>query len=99
MSVLLDPEETETRVLHELVDFTGIDALDIGCGDGRMTWGFARQTRSVLGIDPVAESIRLARDATPPALREHVHFQVADITTVELPPGAFDVALLSWSLC
>ena len=46
MSVLLDPEETETRVLHELIDFTGKDVLEIGCGDGRMTWRFASPPRA-----------------------------------------------------
>ena len=38
---LLDPEGVETRVLHDLVDFRGKDVLEIGCGDGRMTWRYA----------------------------------------------------------
>ena len=38
MPVLLDPEEAETRVLHALIDFTGTDVLEIGCGDGE--WCF-----------------------------------------------------------
>ena len=99
MGVLLDPEETETRVIHELVDFAGKDALDVGCGDGRMTWRFAGTTRSVLGVDPVAESIHIACADTPAAMRAKITFQVADITTLELPPAAFDIAVFSWSLC
>jgi 2-polyprenyl-3-methyl-5-hydroxy-6-metoxy-1,4-benzoquinol methylase len=99
MIARLDPEETETRVLHDLIDFVGKDVLDVGCGDGRMTWRFADQARSVLGLDPVAECIERARLATPAHLRSTVTFQVADITTAELPPEAFDVVALSWSLC
>lgn len=99
MGALLDPEETETRVIHELVDFAGMDALDVGCGDGRMTWRFAAQARAVLAIDTVAESIEIARTTIPDALRAKVSFELADITRVELPPAAFDVAVLSWSLC
>lgn len=99
MSVQMDPEETETRVIHDLIDFAGKDVLDVGCGDGRLTWRFADQARSVLGLDPVSEFIERARLATPAHLRSKVTFQVADITTAELPAGAFDVVALSWSLC
>ena len=99
MGVLLDPEQEETRVVHDLIDFAEKDVLDVGCGDGRMTWRFARQTRSLLGIDPVAESIETARAATPDELRAKVRFEVADITMAELPRAAFDVIVISWSLC
>ena len=99
MGVVLDPEETETRVIRGLVDFTGKDVLDVGCGDGRMTWRFAPSTRSILGLDPLAESIAAARAATPAELQARVRFEVADITTTELPWAAFDVAVFSWSLC
>lgn len=97
--MLLDPEEAETRVIHELVDFTDKDVLDVGCGDGRMTWRFAELTHSTLGIDPIAASIESARAMTPAGLRAKVRFQVADITTTTAPRAAFDVVMVSWSLC
>jgi ubiquinone/menaquinone biosynthesis C-methylase UbiE len=99
MTARLDPEEAETRIIHDLIDFAGKDVLDVGCGDGRMTWRFAEQTRSVLGLDPLAASIEQARLDTPAHLRSKVTFQVADITTAQLPAAAFDVVALSWSLC
>lgn len=99
MSVQLDAAQEETRVIHDLIDFTDKDVLDVGCGVGRMTWRFAQHTRSVLGLDPVAVSIEAARADTPAHLRQQVNFRVADITTTELPHAAFDVVVLSWSLC
>ena len=99
MGVVLDPEGTETRVICDLVDFANKDVLDVGCGDGRMTWRFAASTRSVLGLDPLAESITAARAATPAELQTRVRFEVANITDTELPCAAFDVAVFSWSLC
>jgi ubiquinone/menaquinone biosynthesis C-methylase UbiE len=99
MAVLLDPEQAETNAIHELIDFAGQDVLDVGCGDGRMTWRFAEPAHSVLGLDPVAESIETARASVSAELRAKVSFQVADITMAELPHAAFDVAVLSWSLC
>jgi ubiquinone/menaquinone biosynthesis C-methylase UbiE len=99
MGVVLDPEEVETRVINALIDFTNTDVLDVGCGDGRMTWRFAPPTRSVRGIDPEAKSIATARASVPAELAEKATFQVADVSIMELPPAAFDVVVLSWSLC
>lgn len=99
MTVALDPEGTETRVIHEMIDFTGMDVLDIGCGDGRLTWRFAESAHAVRGIDPATAAIEKARAAVPDRLRARVTFQVADVTVAELPRSAFDVAVLSWSLC
>lgn len=99
MGVVLDPEETETHVIHELVDFVDSEVVEVGCGDGRLTRRIANQARSVLALDPDASAIEQARVNTPDALLPRVTFQVADITAIELPRAAFDVALLSWSLC
>ena len=99
MSVLLDPAQTETRILHDLIDFAGKDVLEIGCGDGRMTWRFADSARSVLALDPEAQSIAEAQAVATAQSRSNVRFQVADITTAKLPPVTFDVAVFSWSLC
>lgn len=96
--VTLDPEGVETRAIHDLIDFAGKDILEVGCGDGRLTTRFAAGARSVLGVDLDADGIALARAQLPESLRPKVTFQVADITAVELPPAAFDVAVLSWSL-
>lgn len=99
MGMILDPEEAETRAIHELIDFTGKDVLEVGSGDGRLTWRFAEAAHSVLGLDPAAAAIEQARAESPERLKEKVSFAVADMTTVELPHAAFDVAVLSWSLC
>ncbi len=99
MRSTMDPEEAETRVLHSLADFRGRDVVEVGCGDGRLTWRFAEHAASVLAFDPDPELIRIAREEAPAPLRSKVTFQVADIQEIDLPRGAFDVALLSWSLC
>jgi ubiquinone/menaquinone biosynthesis C-methylase UbiE len=93
-----DPEGEETRVIHALVDFTGRDVLQVGCGDGRMTWRFAERAASVLAIDPKADMSAAAQVACPPALRHRVVFQTGDIIATALPAAAFDLAVLSWSL-
>jgi ubiquinone/menaquinone biosynthesis C-methylase UbiE len=98
MSSLIDPEETEIGVIHELVDFSGAHVLEVGCGDGRLTWRYAQETASVLAMDVNGEKIERAAKGTPAALRSKVEFVLADVSTVELPAEAYDVAILSHSL-
>lgn len=98
MTAVRDPEGNETRVLRQLADFTGKDVLEIGCGDGRLTWRYADTARSVLGLDPSASAIEAAGVALPARLRPKVRFQVGDVTSAELPTEAFDIGLLAWSL-
>jgi 2-polyprenyl-3-methyl-5-hydroxy-6-metoxy-1,4-benzoquinol methylase len=101
MAVLRDPEEAETQAIYELVDFAGADVLEVGCGDGRLTWRYAERTRSVLALDPDPAAIEQARASLahlPEQLRQTVTFQVADITSADLPSEAFDVIVLAWSL-
>ena len=98
MAVRLDPEEVESRVVHELIDFGGRDVLEIGCGDGRLTWRYAHEAASVLAIDPKESEIAAARESTPDSLKSIVSFQVGDITSSELPESAYDLVITSWSL-
>ena len=67
----IDPEGVETRVIHELIDFAGKDVLEIGCGDGRMTWRYADVAASVLAFDPDESAITTAREQIPAALKAH----------------------------
>ena len=98
MGYVVDREGNETRVLHDLVDFRGTDVVEIGCGDGRMTWRYAGLARSVLNLDPNQERIRAASKSTPSILKPIVTFRVGDVSSIELPENGFDVAILSWSL-
>ena len=93
-----DPDGVEVGVLHELVDFAGADVLEVGCGDGRMTWGYADEAASVLALDVEGEKIEQAVQATPDRLRARVSFLEADINQVELSPASYDVAILAHSL-
>ena len=94
---LLDPEGVETRVIHDMIDFRDKDVLEIGCGDGRMTWRYADTAASVLAFDPDAPSIAAAREDTPERLNSRGVFRVAGIKEIDLADAAYDVGLLSWS--
>ena len=95
---LRDPEGNEPRALGCLVDFRGARVLEVGCGDGRLTWRYAAQASKVLGLDPSAERIALAQQHTPVELRSTVAFRAGKIEDLAVTPGEFDVVLFAWSL-
>ncbi len=93
-----DPEGVEARVINRLVDFRGQSVLEIGCGNGRMTWAFADAAASVLAFDPDATAISSAREHAPDALRGKVDFQVGGVADIDIPVTTYDVAMFSWSM-
>jgi ubiquinone/menaquinone biosynthesis C-methylase UbiE len=101
MEILKDPQGRETSALFSLAGpLEGKSVLEIGCGDGRLTWRYAAAASQVVGIDPNGEKVVRAIQATPAALRGKVHFEATDLFAYALanPANRFDLALLSWSL-
>ena len=98
MPVLIDPEDTETDALHDYVDFSGKRVLEIGCGDGRLTWRYADRAAQIVAIDPKSEDIALAIEDCPDDVRDKIEFRVARLEELDIPAEKFDLALLSWSL-
>jgi 2-polyprenyl-3-methyl-5-hydroxy-6-metoxy-1,4-benzoquinol methylase len=101
MAVIQDPENNETRALFEMVKFAGQHVVEIGCGDGRLTWRYAHLAAHVTAIDPSEKQIALAREQLPDPLRDRLDFQSIPFEdfAAASEPAAFDIAILSWSLC
>jgi 2-polyprenyl-3-methyl-5-hydroxy-6-metoxy-1,4-benzoquinol methylase len=95
---VVDPDGVELATIRELVDLRGLRVVDVGCGQGRLTFACAREGADVFGFDPDEDSIATARAAVPRGLRKRVEFEVADGVDVDLPRRTFDLALFSWSL-
>ncbi len=101
MTILQDPEENETRALLKYaVSFEGKSVLEIGCGDGRMTWRYADHAAHVTGIDPDLVRFQKAGDAFPSHLRHKVelHNIGLDDFAAQVHTNPFDIAILAWSL-
>ena len=94
----LDPEGAHLAALRRLGDFDGRRVLELGCGDGRLTVGVARDAAAVFAFDPDAELIAAARRSLPDELTQRVSYSVASAQEVEIERAAFDIALFSWSL-
>ena len=100
MTVRTDPEGNETDALFDLVDLEGAHVLEIGSGDGRLTWRYAHRAARVTGVEPFEASMARANER----LREkdasvEFHHVAFEDFAAESDPDVFDVALLSWALC
>jgi 2-polyprenyl-3-methyl-5-hydroxy-6-metoxy-1,4-benzoquinol methylase len=98
MPMVVDPDGIELSTIQELVELSGLEVVDVGCGEGRLTFACASAGARVFGFDPDEASIERARAQTPKGLRRSVRFEVADAVEIDLPRRKFDLALFSWSL-
>jgi ubiquinone/menaquinone biosynthesis C-methylase UbiE len=98
MPIQKDPERTETLHLHRLADIASRRILEVGCGDGRLTWRYAHSAARVIGIDPDFESLQNAARDCPAELHTKVSFARASSLYLPFPRETFDRAILAWSL-
>ena len=100
MGISEDPENNETRALCDLVDLSAKHILEIGCGDGRLTFRYAHSAGHVTAVDSWSEGIERAKKDLPGSLKEQVEFLHTPF--LEFSPhtatSTFDMAILSWSL-
>ena len=98
MPAVIDPDGVELETICELVDLSGLRVVDVGCGEGRLSFACAREGAEVFAFDPDEDVVATARDETPRELRKRLRFEVAHAREIELPKGEFELALFSWSL-
>ncbi len=98
MTRIVDAEGVHLAAILRAADFSDKRVLEVGGGDGRLTWGIGSIASSVLAFDPDAESVASAREACPEELREKVRFEVASADEIEIEPQSVDLVFFSWSL-
>ena len=98
MPAVVDPDGVELATIRELVGLRGLRVLDVGCGEGRLSFACASDGAEVFAFDPDEEVVATARAETPRELRKRLRFEVAHAREIELPKGEFELALFSWSL-
>ncbi len=99
LTVREDPEGVEIAKVLRHVSFSGKSVLEIGCGDGRLTFQYAPRAKTVVGIDPSASSISDAKKSIPRNLAQKVRFRVGRGEQMSFPDESFDLVFFTWSLC
>jgi ubiquinone/menaquinone biosynthesis C-methylase UbiE len=98
MPSIFDPEGHEAAFLARVPELNGARVLEIGIGDGRMTWQYAARARSIVGIDPDAEAVMDLMEDRPPGLWHRIAGVVAEGAVIPFAAERFDAAVLAWSL-
>ena len=78
--------------------FRGKDVLDVGSGDGRLSFDLARVARSVLGVDPSPEAVAGATAKARNLGLTNLSFAVGAAQHLDVGRRRFDVAIFTWSL-
>ena len=98
MTLQKDPEKNEQKYLHRYADFSGKRVLEVGCGEGRLTWRYAASAKQVAGFDPDMDALKVARADCPAEAHDIVSFTRASSLHIPFSKETFDIAILAWSL-
>jgi ubiquinone/menaquinone biosynthesis C-methylase UbiE len=93
-----DPEQLETGYLHDYSGLAGKCVLEVGCGEGRLTWRYAAAAGQVVAIDPDADRLAAAVQDRPANLLNTVLLVRGDAEALPFAGATFERVILSWSL-
>ena len=93
-----DPENAERRFLHPYFPRPTERILDIGCGDGRLTWLLSRTAELAAGIDIDLDELRRAPTTGPEPVSAAVSFAAAASEAIPFASRSFSLAIFTWSL-
>jgi ubiquinone/menaquinone biosynthesis C-methylase UbiE len=99
MATEVDPAGVMPGEILNAADFREARVLEIGAGDGRLTFQYAVEPLSVVGIDTKEPDVRAAASQRPGVeLRGDVQFLCASATALPFSAEQFGIVLLASSL-
>ena len=98
MSLQKDSDRREIRSLQKFVGLKDRRILEIGCGEGRLTWQYGTESHHTLAVDLDVNALRIARVDRPSDLEDKVQFTAANSEYLPFAKEKFDIAILAWSL-
>ena len=93
-----DPEGIEIEYLNRTGVIEGRKVIEIGSGDGRLTWRYAPFAASVVAVDPDLNRLAETGSTRPDTMQTPTVFAQADAQMLPFPDKSFDCAILAWSL-
>ena len=94
----MDPGGVEPRSLMAAAEFSGARVLEIGCGDGRLTFRYGAVASAIVGFEPQIHLLQTAGAACPAELKTRISFIQTTAMSLPFSDSVFDIALLAKSL-
>ena len=94
---IIDPEGIERRHLQKIGQLHGARVIEIGCGDGRMTWLYGYEAASIAGIDTDHDELQAALYDLPKDIPASILFAEAQAEQLPFTSASFDAAIFAWS--
>ena len=98
MATEIDPAGVMPEAILKVADFRDARVLEVGAGDGRLTFEYAGAPRSVVGIDTKEPDIRAASQCLGIEIRGDIQFLCASATALPFSAEQFGIVLLASSL-
>jgi len=98
MATEIDPDGVMPRAILKAADHRDTRVLEVGAGDGRLTFQYAMEPRSVMAIDTNEAEIRAASEHPRGEFRGDVQFLCASATALPFAAEQFGIVLLASSL-
>jgi ubiquinone/menaquinone biosynthesis C-methylase UbiE len=93
------PSKLELDSIRDLAEFRKLRVLEIGAGDGRLSWPFAAEAACWIALDPDADEVQLAVKELRTQPVATVRLSLGDARRLSFPDEYFHVAFFTWSLC
>ncbi len=99
MPIVIDPEGNEVEALFKCYPFwKGKVVLEVGSGDGRLTWLYGEKVAHVTALEPDAKKHAVALKDRPSRLKKIEFINLGLDAFSKQNKEKFDLAILSWSL-
>lgn len=91
-------DDQDAEVIKEVSSLKNKRVLEVGCGDGRLTFALAAECRSIIGVDLEASLIDSALARLKESAATNIEFKTMDAQNLQFEADSFDVVLFPWVL-